>query len=37
VRPSNTEPLIRLNLEAKTRELMESKHVREAYLGMSGE
>ncbi len=25
VRPSNTEPLLRLNLEAKTRELMESK------------
>lgn len=25
VRPSNTEPLIRLNLEAKTRELMEKK------------
>jgi phosphomannomutase len=25
VRPSNTEPLIRLNLEAKTRELMEAK------------
>lgn len=28
VRPSNTEPLLRLNLEAKTRELMEEK-VRE--------
>jgi phosphomannomutase len=25
VRPSNTEPLLRLNLEARTRELMESK------------
>jgi phosphomannomutase len=25
VRPSNTEPLLRLNLEAKTRELMEAK------------
>jgi phosphomannomutase len=25
VRPSNTEPLIRLNLEAKTRQLMEAK------------
>lgn len=25
VRPSNTEPLVRLNLEARTRELMESK------------
>jgi phosphomannomutase len=25
VRASNTEPLIRLNLEAKTRELMERK------------
>ncbi|MBN1268192.1 MAG: phosphomannomutase/phosphoglucomutase [Kiritimatiellae bacterium] len=25
VRPSNTEPLVRLNLEAKTRELMEQK------------
>ena len=25
VRPSNTEPLLRLNLEAKTRELMEKK------------
>ena len=25
VRPSNTEPLLRLNLEAKTKELMEEK------------
>jgi phosphomannomutase len=25
VRPSNTEPLLRLNLEARTRELMEAK------------
>jgi phosphomannomutase len=25
VRPSNTEPLLRLNLEATTRELMEQK------------
>jgi phosphomannomutase len=25
VRPSNTEPLLRLNLEARTRELMERK------------
>ena len=25
VRPSNTEPLLRLNLEARTRELMEHK------------
>jgi phosphomannomutase len=25
VRPSNTEPLIRLNLEARSRELMERK------------
>jgi phosphomannomutase len=25
VRPSNTEPLLRLNLEAKSRELMEAK------------
>jgi phosphomannomutase len=25
VRPSNTEPLLRLNLEARSRELMESK------------
>jgi phosphomannomutase len=25
VRPSNTEPLLRLNLEARTRETMESK------------
>ena len=25
VRPSNTEPLLRLNLEAKSRELMESR------------
>jgi phosphomannomutase len=25
VRPSNTEPLLRLNLEGRTRELMESK------------
>jgi phosphomannomutase len=25
VRPSNTEPLLRLNLEAKTKKLMEEK------------
>ncbi len=25
VRPSNTEPLLRLNLEARSRELMEEK------------
>jgi phosphomannomutase len=25
VRPSNTEPLLRLNLEAKTKETMEAK------------
>jgi phosphomannomutase len=25
VRPSNTEPLLRLNLEARSRELMEAK------------
>ena len=25
VRPSNTEPLLRLNLEARSKELMESK------------
>ena len=25
VRPSNTEPLLRLNLEAKTKEIMEKK------------
>jgi len=25
IRPSNTEPLLRLNLEARTRELMEAK------------
>ena len=25
VRPSNTEPLLRLNLEARTQELMEQK------------
>ncbi|NIP33039.1 phosphomannomutase/phosphoglucomutase, partial [Candidatus Saccharibacteria bacterium] len=25
VRPSNTEPLLRLNLEAKTKEIMEEK------------
>jgi phosphomannomutase len=30
-RPSNTEPLLRLNLEARTRELMESK--RDEVLG----
>lgn len=32
VRPSNTEPVIRLNLEAKTKELMEKK--REEVLGI---
>jgi phosphomannomutase len=32
VRPSNTEPLLRLNLEARTRELMEAK--RDEVLGL---
>ena len=32
VRPSNTEPKLRLNLEAKTKELMEEK--RDEVLGM---
>ena len=32
VRPSNTEPLLRLNLEARTRELMERK--RDAVLAV---
>jgi phosphomannomutase len=32
VRPSNTEPLLRLNLEAKTRELMEKK--RDEVIGL---
>ena len=32
VRPSNTEPLLRLNLEAKTKELMETK--RDEILGV---
>ena len=32
VRPSNTEPLLRLNLEARSRELMERK--RDEVLGV---
>jgi len=32
VRPSNTEPLLRLNLEARSRELMES--TRDEVLGV---
>jgi phosphomannomutase len=32
VRPSNTEPLLRLNLEAKTPEMMEKK--RDEVLGL---
>jgi phosphomannomutase len=32
VRPSNTEPLLRLNLEARTKELMEEK--RDQLLGL---
>ena len=32
VRPSNTEPLLRLNLEAKTKEKMEE--MRDKVLGM---
>jgi phosphomannomutase len=32
VRPSNTEPKLRLNLEARTKELMEEK--RDEVLGM---
>jgi phosphomannomutase len=35
VRPSNTEPLLRLNLEARTHELMERK--RDEVLGVIGE
>jgi phosphomannomutase len=32
VRPSNTEPLLRLNVEASSEELLE--HVRDAFLAI---